>query len=112
MNTRNGLIAGVLAGIGASLCCVAPLVLLTLGIGGAWISTLTKVEPLRPVFVVLALGFFVVSHRRLYRANRTCEVGAPCEDEKVIRRQRLIFWLVALPVVALIAFPWFAPFLI
>jgi mercuric ion transport protein len=33
MNSKQTLIASVLAGIGASLCCVAPLVLLSLGIG-------------------------------------------------------------------------------
>jgi periplasmic mercuric ion binding protein len=36
--------AGVLAAIVGSLCCVAPLVLLTLGISGAWISQLTALE--------------------------------------------------------------------
>jgi mercuric ion transport protein len=33
--------ASVLAAIVGSLCCVAPLILLTLGISGAWISQLT-----------------------------------------------------------------------
>jgi mercuric ion transport protein len=112
MEVRSSLIAGVLAGIGASLCCAAPLVLLTLGIGGAWVSTLTKVEPLRPVFIALTLGFLAVAHRRLYRTDRKCEVGAPCADDKVVRRQRFIFWLVALPVLALLALPWLAPFLV
>ncbi|SAL06740.1 putative mercuric transport protein [Caballeronia arationis] len=33
---KGSLITGVLAAIGASVCCVAPLVLLALGIGGMW----------------------------------------------------------------------------
>ena len=37
--------AGGLAAIGASLCCLAPLVLITLGISGAWMSSLTAMEP-------------------------------------------------------------------
>lgn len=60
MDSRNGngtLIAGALAAVGASVCCVAPLVLLALGIGGAWISNLTALEPLRPVFIGLTLLF-------------------------------------------------------
>jgi mercuric ion transport protein len=32
---RSSLFAGVLAAIGASVCCVGPLLLLMLGIGGA-----------------------------------------------------------------------------
>ncbi|MGR5415051.1 mercuric transporter MerT family protein, partial [Vibrio astriarenae] len=33
---KGPLVAGVLAAIGASVCCVGPLVLLALGIGGSW----------------------------------------------------------------------------
>jgi mercuric ion transport protein len=36
---KGSMVAGALAAIGASMCCVGPLVLLTLGIGGAWIAT-------------------------------------------------------------------------
>jgi mercuric ion transport protein len=38
LNVKGSLVAGALAAIGASVCCVGPLVLLTLGIGGAWAS--------------------------------------------------------------------------
>ena len=38
LNANTSLVAGILAGIGASVCCVGPLVLLALGIGGAWIG--------------------------------------------------------------------------
>jgi hypothetical protein len=55
MNQKQTLIASVLAGIGASLCCVAPLVLLSLGLGGAWVANLTTFEPVRPVFMGLTL---------------------------------------------------------
>ena len=34
--------ASALAAVMGSLCCVAPLVLLTLGISGAWLSRLTE----------------------------------------------------------------------
>jgi mercuric ion transport protein len=52
---KGSLVAGVLSAIGASVCCVGLLVLLTLGIGGAWIANLTALEPLRPWFVALTL---------------------------------------------------------
>ena len=50
MNQKQTMIASVLAGIGASLCCVAPLVLLSLGLGGAWVANLTAFEPGSPDF--------------------------------------------------------------
>jgi hypothetical protein len=51
MNTNLALVGGVLAGIGASACCVGPFLLLSLGIGGAWIGHLTTLEPYRPIFI-------------------------------------------------------------
>jgi mercuric ion transport protein len=60
--------ASVLAAIIGSLCCVAPLVLLTLGISGAWIGQLTALEPYRPIFIgitacVYRLGVSAVVYR-------------------------------------------------
>lgn len=108
MDTKQTLWASTLAAIGASLCCVAPLVLVTLGIGGAWMATLTQLEPVRPVFVVLTLGLLVLAWRRLYRKPAACEPGKPCAEVSVQQRQRLIFWLVAVPLLLLLAFPWYA----
>jgi mercuric ion transport protein len=65
MNAKQTLTARVLAAIGASACCVAPLVLLALGIGGAWLATLTNLEPLRPVFVAATLILLGLAWRKL-----------------------------------------------
>ena len=109
LGTKASLIAGAAAAVGASLCCVAPLVLLVLGIGGTWIASLTALEPYRPIFVALTLLFLGVAFRRLYLVPQTCEVGAPCADPRVLTRQRLTFWTVSLPLVGLLATPWLAP---
>jgi mercuric ion transport protein len=109
MNSKQTLIASVLAGIGASLCCVAPLVLLSLGIGGAWVATLTAFEPWRPIFLGLAVLFIGLSFYKLYLIKPSCEAGKPCAEEEVIRKQRFIFWSVTIPLLGLLAFPWFAP---
>lgn len=108
MDSKQTLLASALAAIGASLCCVAPLLLVTLGIGGAWIATLTQLDPARPVFVALALGLLALAGRKLYRPSTACEPGKRCADVAVQRRQRLIFWLVAIPLVLLLAFPMYA----
>lgn len=41
----GSLAAAAVAAILASACCLGPLVLLTLGLGGAWVSNLTGLEP-------------------------------------------------------------------
>jgi mercuric ion transport protein len=109
MNAKQTLIASVFAGIGASLCCVAPLVLLSLGMGGAWVAALTAFEPWRPIFLGLAGLFIGLSFHKLYLIEPSCEAGKPCADKDVIRKQRFIFWGVTLPLLGLLAFPWFAP---
>jgi mercuric ion transport protein len=40
-NASMPLLAGFLAAIGSGLCCAGPFVLLSLGLGGAWVSNLT-----------------------------------------------------------------------
>lgn len=112
MISRNGkgtLIAGVLAAVGASVCCVGPLVLLALGISGAWISTLTALEPFRPIFIGLTLLFLGLSFRRLYLIPQACAPGTPCADPRTVKRQRLIFWVVTTLLLTLLAVPWVAP---
>ena len=106
---KSSLVAGVLAAIGASVCCVGPLVLLTLGIGGAWIANLTALEPLRPWFIAATLLFVGLAFRRLYHQPQVCEPGAACAEPIVLKRQRLIFWIVALVLLALLSVPWLAP---
>jgi mercuric ion transport protein len=103
--SNGSVVWGVLAAVGASVCCVGPLVLLTLGIGGAWIGNLTAFEPYRPIFIGLALLFFGLAFHRLYLAKQLCAPGAICSEPAVLSRQRLIFWLAAALALCLLAFP-------
>ena len=106
---RGSLIAGALAAIGASVCCVGPLVLLTLGIGGTWVGSLTAMEPYRPVFLGLTLLFLGLAFRRLYLVPQVCAPGAACADPRMLGRQRLVFWIVATLLLGLLAVPLLAP---
>lgn len=114
MDLRSGkgtLIAGALAAVGASVCCVAPLVLLALGISGAWMSTLTALEPLRPVFIGLTLLFLGLSFRKVYTNLQACVPGTPCVEQRKAERQRIVFWVVTVLALILLAVPWVAPLL-
>jgi len=103
------LIAGALAAIGASVCCVGPLVLLALGIGGTWVGSLTAMEPFRPLFIGLTLVFLGLAFRKLYLVPRVCAPGTPCADPRTLKRQRITFWVVTAILLVLLAVPWFAP---
>jgi len=102
----------VLAAIGASVCCVGPLLLLSLGIGGAWMSTLTSMETVRPFFLVLTLIFIALGYRKLYLVPESCAEGEACAKPEVQKNQRTIFWVGSVLIMLLLAFPWYAPFFI
>jgi mercuric ion transport protein len=109
LNAKGSLIAGILAAIAASVCCVGPLVLLALGIGGAWIANLTAFEPYRPLFIGLTLLFLGFAFRKLYLVPQVCAPNTSCADPQTTRRQRMLFWLVAVLLLGLLAVPWFGP---
>ncbi|MDQ2962160.1 MAG: mercuric transporter MerT family protein [Pseudomonadota bacterium] len=109
LNAKGSLVGGVLAAIGASLCCVVPLVLLGLGIGGAWIGSLTALEPYRPLFIGLTLLFLGLAYRGLYLLPMACAPDG-CAESTTLRRQRILFWAVIVLVLGLLAVPWVAPF--
>ncbi len=71
----GALLVGGLAAILASTCCLGPLVLVALGLSGAWIGNLTLLEPYRPFFIAGALValFFAGSLRdgRYFVQNTT-----------------------------------------
>lgn len=109
LNVKGSLVAGALAAIGASICCVGPLVLLLMGIGGAWVANLTALEPVRPFFIGATLLFLALAFRRLYLVPQVCEPGTPCAEPRTVTRQRLMFWIVVVILASLLAVPWMAP---
>jgi mercuric ion transport protein len=109
LNAKGSLVAGVAAAIGASVCCVGPLVLLALGISGAWIGNLTALEPYRPIFIGLTVLFLGLAFRKLYLVPGACTSGNDCAEPRVIRRQRLTFWTVAALLLGLLLVPVVVP---
>ena len=107
---RGALFAGGLAAILASTCCLGPLVLVGLGVSGAWISNLTLLEPYRPIFIGMALIAMFFAYRRIYRPVQDCKPGEVCAIPQVRVSYKLIFWTVALLVLVALAFPYVVPF--
>lgn len=111
---RKGWLAagGVLGAILASACCVGPLVLLTLGISGAWIGNLTALEPYKPFFAVIALGFIAAGFRQVYfRKPTVCEPGSYCARPESARITRIALWAALILVLAALTINWWAPLL-
>ncbi len=109
---NRSLAAAALAAVGASLCCVGPLLLLLLGVGGAWIANLTAFEPYRPLFIGVTLLFLWLAFRKLYLVPEKCSGDELCANPAVRRNQRTLFWGVSVVLGLLSAFPWYGPLLL
>lgn len=105
------LTGGVIAGLAASICCIGPLVLVALGLGGAAAGLIQFFTPLRDFFIGLALLFLGLAAYRLFYVPRVCAPGTACADPRTLRNQRLLFIGVVIVVAALVAFPWYAVYL-
>jgi mercuric ion transport protein len=108
---RAFLAAGLAAAFGATACCFGPLALVALGASGAWLAGMRALEPLQPVFLAATLAFLGVAFHRLYVAPRRCAPDEACAIEAVLKRQRAAFWLVAVAALAMLAFPFYVPWL-
>lgn len=106
---RSSLLAGGVAALLASACCVGPLVLVVLGFSGAWIGNLTALEPYRPWFLGAALVAMVFAWRQLYRPARACETGVVCAAPRVHGAYKAAFWFVALLIAIAAVFPYVLP---
>ena len=106
---RGALVTGGLAAILASTCCLGPLVLITLGVSGAWISNLTLLEPYQPLFIGAAVVALFFAYRRIWRPATDCVPGQVCARPSVKRSYKLLYWIVVALVVLALGFPLIAP---
>jgi mercuric ion transport protein len=109
---KASLIGGALAAIVASVCCLGPLALVSMGISGAWISNLTAFEPYRPYAIGVALVCMILAYRKIYAAPapEACEPGNLCAVPQTRRIYKAMFWVVSAMVLIALGFPYTARF--
>lgn len=107
----NWVATGALIGAGlASACCIVPLLLVTLGISGAWIANLTALEPYKPyvagvTLAMLGYGFWHV----YFRLKLPCEGGSYCARPGSARTTKAVLWLGLAVVILALSIGWWAP---
>ncbi len=100
---------GILGALGASACCIVPLILFSLGISGAWISNLTALSPYKPIFITITLGFLAYGYWLVYRTPRACADGAACARPLPNRLVKSALWAATFLIVLALFWKWIAP---
>ena len=114
---RKGLLASgsVIGAILASACCILPVVFLSLGIGGAWMSNLTALEPYQPLFLAFTLAMLGIGFYKVYRKPKSacranaCDVDGYCGTPLAERVIKIALWGATALVVLVLAWPYIAP---
>ena len=110
--SRNQLVAAgsVLGAILASSCCIVPLVLITLGVSGTWIGSLTALEPYKPIFVGLTMILLGFGFWHVYRRPKAaCEDGSYCATDTSSRVTKSALWIATVLVLLALTIDYWAP---
>ena len=111
-NRSSGfLAAGGVAAVLASSCCLGPLVLVMLGFSGAWIGSLSALEPYRPLFLGFTVLALLMAGTRIFRQPHECDADGSCSTPRSRSVQKIIFSVVVLLAIVGFTFPYVAHFL-
>ena len=97
----------VVSGLLASACCLGPLILAAIGIGGA--GLLARFDAYRPIFTastfgLLGAGFWLAYRKPKAAAGDDCG----CDFPKASKLGRALLWIAAAVAVGLWSFPYIA----
>ena len=106
-------VGGLLGALGASSCCLLPLVLFGLGVSGAWIGNLTHLAPYQPFFMAATIACLGYGYWLVYRSSKVaCAGGEACARPLSNRLVQLGLIVATVLVIAAIGFDFLAPLLL
>ena len=101
----------VIGAILASSCCIAPLLLVTLGVSGAWIGRLSALEPYTPWFSSATLIFLGIGFWQVYwKEKPVCDEDSYCANPASDRVIKIVLWSATVLVVLVLTIDYWAPF--
>lgn len=107
-NTKLLSAGAIGSAVAASICCLGPLALALLGLGGG--ALLVTFEPYRP-YLLAATGLFLGAAFYLtYRRTppEECQPGSACASPASRRGQKIALWIVTAIAALAAAFPYFS----
>jgi len=104
---------GLLGALAASSCCILPVALFGLGIGGAWIGNFTRLAPYQPYFLAAAVagagaGYWLMRRSEIAACARDQACARPLPNRVV----RIMLVTAVLAIVAAFSFDLLAPYVL
>lgn len=100
------IVGALVAAVGASVCCIGPVVLTALG-AGTLSAAAIKFEAYRPAFLTVTVAFLGAGFYTTYRrsAAQSCADGT-CQPSSR-RVTKVVLWLATVLVILLVTFPYY-----
>ena len=103
-------IGALISAVFASICCVGPIVLVGLGLGGAGLAV--GLAKYRPIFLVLTPLFLGAAFYLTYRKKEVqCEDGT-CKLQSGSKTMKTGLWIITVFAVGIASFPHWSPYLL
>jgi mercuric ion transport protein len=84
---------GIVGALGIASCCLLPLVLLSLGFGGAWMGSFAVLTLFKPLFIAIAATLLGYGHYLVYFApKKACAESGTCPKRGTTRWMKLVLW--------------------
>ena len=104
---------GVLGALAATGCCILPLVLFSLGVGGVWVGRLASLAPYQPYFIgfaALAIGY---GFWQVYARPRAgCAEDDACARPLPKRLVKTALWSATVLTIAALVYPYAIPYIL
>lgn len=103
-------LASICGALLASSCCIAPLVLVTLGVSGAWIGNLSVLEPYKPIFAGITFIFLGAGYWWTYHKPKVACEGSFCASPVSNYLTKSALWIAVSLVILALTIDFWAPF--
>lgn len=100
-------IAGIIAAVAASLCCITP-VLAFLGGASGLASSFSWIEPYRPYLIGLTIAIFAFAWYQKLKPQKQVDCECEADNKKSFWQSKLFLAIITIVAGLLIAFPYYA----
>jgi len=100
--------AGIITAIGASLCCITPVLALISGASGI-ASSFSWMEPFRPYLIVITLGVLGFAWYQKLKPKTAEEIACACEDDEKpsFFQSKTFLSIITVFAILMLAFPYY-----